>query len=73
MSGDVRDFKNIEKRVVIKFYFLQSKAPKIIHAILTEILEEHASSYATVKNGWPSLNVMVYPPVMRFILDDTKQ
>jgi len=32
------------------FFSLQSKAPKEIHAILTEILGEHAPSYATVKN-----------------------
>ena len=34
---DARDFKNIETRAVIKFFFfLQGKAPKDIHAILTE-------------------------------------
>jgi len=33
-----RDFNNIEIRAVIKFCFLQSKAPKEIHAILTETL-----------------------------------
>jgi hypothetical protein len=37
MSGDARDFNNIETRAVIKFFFfLQGKAPKKIHAILTE-------------------------------------
>jgi len=50
MSGDARDFNNIETRAVINFLFLQSKAPKEIHAILKEILGEHAPSYATVKN-----------------------
>ena len=51
MSGDVRDFNNIETRTVIKFFSpLQGKAPKEIHAILTETLEEHAPSCATVKN-----------------------
>jgi len=35
---DARDFNNIETRAVIKFFFLQGKAPKEIHAILTEIL-----------------------------------
>jgi len=35
---DERDFSNIETRAVIKFFFLQGKAPKEIHAILTEIL-----------------------------------
>jgi len=44
-SGDARDFNNIETRAVIK-----GKAPKEIHAILTETLGECAPSYATVKN-----------------------
>jgi len=36
---DVRDFNNIEMRVVIKLFFpLQDKTPKEIHAILTETL-----------------------------------
>jgi len=35
---DARDFNNIEKRAVIKFVFLQGKAPEKIHAILTETL-----------------------------------
>jgi len=38
MSGDARDFNNIETRAVIKFFFLQGKAPKEIHAIPTETL-----------------------------------
>ena len=33
-----RDFNNIETLAVIKFLFLQGKAPKEIHAILTETL-----------------------------------
>jgi len=32
------------------FFFLQGKAPKEMHAILTETLGEHAPSYTTVKN-----------------------
>ena len=36
---DARDFNNIETRAVIKFFFfLKSKAPKDIHAILSETL-----------------------------------
>ena len=31
-------------------FFLQGKAPKEIHAILIEILGEHAPSYVNVKN-----------------------
>ena len=50
MSGDTRHFDNKETRAVIKFFFLQGKAPKEIHAILTETLGELAPSYATIKN-----------------------
>jgi len=32
------DFNNIETRAVIKFFLLQDKAPKEIHAILPETL-----------------------------------
>ena len=49
MSGDARNFNNIEKRAVIRFFFLQGKAPKEIYAILTETLGEHAPSYAPIK------------------------
>jgi len=35
---DARDFNNIETRAAIKFLFFQGKAPKEIHAILTETL-----------------------------------
>jgi hypothetical protein len=34
----VRYFNNIETRVVINFFFLQSKVPKEIHTILAETL-----------------------------------
>ena len=50
MSGDARDFNNIETRTINKYFFLQDKVPKKIQAILTETLGEHAPSYATVKN-----------------------
>jgi len=50
MLGDARDFNSIETRAVIKYFFLQGKAKKEIHAILRETLGEHAPSYATVKN-----------------------
>ena len=50
MSGDVGDFDNIKTWAVIKLFFLQGKASKEIHAILTETLGEHALMYAIVKN-----------------------
>ena len=72
MSGEARDFNNIETRA-IKFFFLQDKVPKEIHAILTETLGVHAPSYVTVKNWVASLNVVIFPLVMRLVLDDPKQ
>jgi len=55
------------------FFFLQGKEPKEIHAILRETLGEYAPSYATIKTEWPSLNMMIFPPVIRLVLDDPKQ
>ena len=49
MSGDARDFNNIETRA-IKFLFLQGKELKEIHVILRETLGEYAPWSATVKN-----------------------
>ena len=53
MSGDARDFNNIETRDVKFFFFLQGKARKKIHAILVETLGKRAPSYVTVKNWVP--------------------
>jgi len=50
MSCDVRDFNNIETRAVIKFYYVQGKAPKEVHVILPETSGEYAPSFVTVKN-----------------------
>jgi len=50
MSGDERDFNNIETRALIMFSFLQSKASKEIYANLKETLGEYAPSNAIVKN-----------------------
>jgi len=33
LSGDARNFNNMETRAVIDFFSLQGKAPKEIHAI----------------------------------------
>ena len=74
VSGDERDFNNIETRAVNKFFFfLQGKAPKEIHAILKETLKEHAPSYATVKAWVAKFKRGDFAPVMRLILDNQKQ
>jgi hypothetical protein len=41
MSGDARDFNNIETRAVIKFPTPPPPPCKEVHAILTETLGEH--------------------------------
>jgi len=46
------------------FFPLQGKAPKEIHAILTETLGEHAPSYATNKNWEPQFKRVIFPPVI---------
>jgi len=73
MSGDAHDFNYIETRAVIKFFFLLGKAPKEIHAILRETVGEHAHHMPPSKTGWPTLNVVIFPCVMRLVLDDPKQ
>jgi len=50
MSGEVRDFNNVETRAITKFFTLQGIAHKEIHSIPTETLGEYAPSYVTVKN-----------------------
>ena len=73
MSGDARDFNNMETRAVINFFFLQGKASKEIHAILKETLGEHAPSYATVKDWVAHFKRGDFSPVMRLVLEDPKQ
>ena len=73
MSGDARDFNNIDARAVIKFYLLQGKVPKEIHTILRETLGEYAPSYATVKNWVAQFKHGDFPPVLRLVLDNPKQ
>jgi len=49
MSGDARTFNNMKMQTIKFFFFLQSKALKEVHAILTDTLGEHAPTYA-IKN-----------------------
>jgi len=51
ISGDARDFNNIETQAVNKFFLLQGKAPKEIHAILSQTLGEYAPRMALLKTG----------------------
>jgi len=58
MSGDACDFNNMETQAVIKFFFLQGKAPKEIHTILTVLL--HVSDvYISHRQVFPLFIVFV--------------
>jgi len=50
MSDEARNFNNMGARAVIFPPPPQGKAPKEIHAILTETLGEYAPSYEIAKN-----------------------
>ena len=55
MSGDARDFNNMETTAVIKFFFsLQGKAPKEIHVILRETLGNMPHHMPQSKLGGPN-------------------
>jgi len=66
-------FQQHRDAICHQFFSLQGKAPKEIHTILTETLGEHTPVYSTVKTGWPSFNVAIFPLVMRLVLNDPKQ
>jgi len=70
MSGDARDFNNIETRAVIKIFF---PPPARQGAILTETLGEHAPSYATVKNWVVQFKRGDFSTCDAPCLDDPKQ
>jgi hypothetical protein len=58
---------------MLSIIFLQGKAPKEIHAILTETLGEHAPSYATVKNWVGQFKRGDFSRVMCLVLEHPKQ
>ena len=67
MSGDVCELPTSF------FISLQGKAPKKIHTVLTETLGENAPRMPPSKTGWASLNVVIFPPAWRLVLDDPNQ
>jgi len=73
MSGNAHHFNNIEMEAIIKFFFLQGKALKEIHAILRETLGNMHHCMPPSKTRWPSLTAVIFPPVMCLVLDNPKQ
>jgi len=50
MSGDARDFKNMETRALLKFFSTRHGAEEILRHSEKKTLGKHAPSHATVKN-----------------------
>ena len=72
MSGYARDLNNMETRNVIFFPARQGAEGNSRHS------DGNFSAICTIvchrqKLGVRSLNVVIFPPVMRLILDDPKQ
>ena len=73
MSGNAHNFNNNEMRAFTKIFFLQGKEPRKIHAILTEMVKDMHHRMPPSNIVWPSLNVVILTPVLRLVLDDSKQ
>jgi hypothetical protein len=73
MSGNERDFNNIETRAIIKFLFLQGKAPKEFTPFRNKHWWNMHHRKAPSKAVWFSLKVVIFPRVKRHVLDDPKQ
>ena len=69
----MREISTSRRELSSIFFPLQGKAPKEIHAILTETLGEIHHHVPPSKTGWPSSNVVIFPPVMRLALVDPNQ
>ena len=74
MSGDARDFNNNETRAIINLFFppaWQGAEGNSRHRQKYQGNMHHCM--LSSKSGWPSLNMVIFPPVKRFVLDDPKQ
>ena len=66
MSGDARDFNNIETRAVKKFFFPARQGAKG-NSLHSDRNIDHRVPPS--KTGWLILNVVIFPPVLRLVLD----
>ena len=74
LSGDASDFNNMETRTVIKFFFsARQGAEGNSHHSDRNIRGNLHHRMPPSKTGWPSLNVVFFPPVLRLVLGDPKQ
>jgi len=74
VSGDVRDFNNMDKEFQQVFFFPSRQGAKenSRHSERNITGNMHQRMPPS-KTRWPGLNVVVFPPVMRLVLDDQKE
>jgi len=73
MLGDVPDFNNMETRVDIEVFFPARQGARNSCHSDRNIRGTCTNVCRHKKTGWPSLNVVIFPPVMHLVLDDQKQ
>jgi len=73
MSGDARDFNNIETRAVIIFFSDRQGAEGNSRHSDRNIRGTYTIVRHRQKTGWPSLNVVIFSSVICLVLDDPKQ
>ena len=73
VSGDARNFNNMEMRAIMKLFFpaRQGAIGNSHHS--DRNIRGTCTIVCCQKIGWPSLNMVIFPPVMRLVLDDPKQ
>ena len=74
MPGDARDFNNMESchQVFLSPPTRQGAEGNSRHSDRNIRGNMHRRMPPS-NTGWPSLNVVIFPPVMRLVLDDAKQ
>jgi len=73
MSVDACDFNNIETRAVIKFFSCKARRRRKFTPFWKKHQANMQHRMPPSKTGWPSLNMVIFPPVMCLVLDDPKQ
>jgi hypothetical protein len=72
MSGDAHDFNKIEA-LAVKFFFCKARSQRKFMPFCQKHQGNMHGGIPPLKTGWPILNVVIFPPVLHLILDDSKQ
>ena len=73
ISGDELDLKKMDSRAGIRFFFLAGARRR---RKFTPFWQKHEEKlhyrFPQSKSGWSGLNVVIFPPDLRLVQDDTK-